>query len=168
VIDPHEAAFIAQANVVDAELLRQADALGPSSAAPAPAGPSAGRPADGLSAGQPAGPAPIDYAGDAKLLVEFVYDGVTPVFPALAPIYVPEVRLRLADSIGRLMQKYELSLAGIFARWEPEIRFAMVALPLAVPTYQVIAEQRAADRAARAQVSRPHETQPNPNAPAST
>src|SRR4051794_32775744 len=101
---------------VDAELLRQADALGPSSSAPPPPGVSA----DGRPAGGPAA-APVDHAGDAELLVTFVYDGVQPLYPALATVYTPDVRARLADSIGRLMQKYNFTLATIFARWEPEM-----------------------------------------------
>jgi hypothetical protein len=90
---------------------------------------------------------------------------VTPAWPTVAPIYGPDVRARLAHSIGRLMEKYQFSLADLFAKWEPEIRFAMVALPLVPPTVAAIRAQRAADRAAASQAARPQEHQATPNAP---
>lgn len=151
---------------VDAELLRQAEGLGPSSSSPPPAGaPTDGRPAE------LGGPAPVDYQGDARELVNFIYHGVTPAWPTLAPIYTPEVRERLAGSIGRVMAKYQLSLADIFKQWAPEISFAMVALPLVPPTVAAIREQRAADRAAAElakQAAAQKQANPNAAAPAST
>jgi hypothetical protein len=134
---------------VDQDLLKRAREFGAAATAGPGGASSSALPPPAGSPG-PAMPAGADYQGDAKILVQFVFDGVTPVYPTLTPIYTPEVRARLADSIGRLMQKYQFDLATLFARWEPEIRFVMVAMPLIVPTANAIREQRAADRAAAA------------------
>lgn len=150
---------MSDSTTVDPELLRQAESL-----AGEPA--QAAAPANAAPAGQP--DAPADYMGDARELVEFVYEGVRPAYPGIEPIYTPNVRARLADRLGRVMEKHKLSLAAIFAKWAPEIGLVMVTLPLVPPTVEVIREQRAKDRAAR-ELARSRAQQPaNPNAPAST
>jgi hypothetical protein len=89
-------------------------------------------------------PAPIDPTQDARDILDFAHASLTPLYPSLGKVYTEEVRQRIAVAGGRLLAKYGVTLADIFGRWSEEIGFAMVVLPLVVPTVQAIRHDRAA------------------------
>lgn len=127
-------------STVDQALLAKAKQLDGELPPPAAAEPGA------AGADRPAGM--TDYAAEAQGLIDFVFHGVSPVYPSIAPIYPPEVRARLAATAAPLMEKYNLTLGAIFEKWAKEIAFGMVALPLIAPTVQAIRADRAAARKA--------------------
>lgn len=109
----------------------------------------------------PPAPEPLDPVQEARDLLDFAYDSLTPIYPSLEKVYTPAVRDRIARSGGKLLAKYGVSLADIFGAWGEEIAFAMVVLPLVVPTVQAIR----ADREAAAAPAPAKPAQPPANAP---
>lgn len=107
-------------------------ALAAELAAPAPGAPGAAA-QPGAAPAQPAAP-PIDWAGDAKVIIDFAMASFTPFFPSLATVYTPEARAQLDPALGNVFKKYDFDLARLFAKWEPEIRLSMVVVPLLGPT----------------------------------
>lgn len=104
-------------------------------------------------------PAPVDHTQEARDLVEFAYTSLEPLYPSLAKVYTEEARQRIAVAGGRLLRKYNVDMAAIFGQWGDEIAFAMVALPLVVPTVQAIRADRAK---AEAIAKAPPPAHPNP------
>lgn len=97
---------------------------------------------------------------EALALVEILWGVIEPVYPSLSKIYTDEARARLARAAAPLMQKYNFSVR--LAKWQEEIDFAFVALPLALQTVRAIQ----ADNAARAlkKPAAPNEAPPAPAA----
>lgn len=87
---------------------------------------------------------PIDYTQEARELIDFAHASLTPLYPSLDRVYTPEVRQRIAVAGGRVLQKYGVSMADLFAQWAPEISFVIVVVPLVYPTVQAIRHDRAA------------------------
>lgn len=117
-----------------APLELEAAAIDQARAAPAPDAPE--------SAAMPA--AAADPEGDARDVIEFAHAALVPLYPSLERVYTPDVRARLAAATARLLVKYDVSILALAAAWEPELKFAMVALPLIVPTVQAVRADRAA------------------------
>lgn len=89
---------------------------------------------------------PIDYAADARDLVATLHQLVEPVYPSVAAVLPPEVRERVALRLARVLEKYGLTAAGLFGRFEPEIMLALTIIPL-VPA--VVAAVRADNNTAQ-------------------
>jgi hypothetical protein len=108
----------------------------------------AAQPTEPGAAAAPAGP--VDFTEEAEQLVTFACSALVPLYPSLGRVYTPDVQKALGGALGPLLAKYDLSLAGIFAKWAPELSFAMVAFPLMVPTIEAIKADRAARKADQA------------------
>ena len=102
----------------------------------------------------PAAPAPpMDWNQESAHLVKFLCATIVPLWPRLGAVYTPQVQDSIAAAAAPLMEKYDFSLADLFGRYGAEIGFAMVALPLVVPTVDAIKADRAEARAAKASTS---------------
>lgn len=108
----------------------------------------AAQPTEPGAAAAPAGP--VDFTQEAEQLVTFACSALVPLYPSLGRVYTPDVQKALGVALGPLLAKYDLSLAGIFVKWAPELSFAMVAFPLMVPTIEAIKADRAARKADQA------------------
>lgn len=96
-------------------------------------------------------PAPVDHVAEARDLIDFAHDALVPLYPSLATVYTEPVRDRIAKAGGKLLAKYGVTMADIFGAWGEEIGFALVVVPLVVPTVQAIrADRAAAEKAASA------------------
>jgi hypothetical protein len=114
--------------IVPADIRAEAHADNPD---PAPAGASS-------SSSAPSIEPPIDYAAEAKDLVEFAYAMVQPLYPSLDQVYTAEARSRISSAAAPLMAKYSFNLG----RLGPELAFAVTVLPLVAPTMQAIRHDR--------------------------
>lgn len=104
-------------------------------------------------------PAEVDHTAEARDLLDFAYESLVPLYPSLAKVYTDDARQRIAIAGGRLLRKYGVDMATLFGQWGDEIAFAMVTLPLVVPTVQAIREDRAK---AEAIAKAPPPAHPNP------
>lgn len=142
----------------------QIDALEAAAAPDTSAPTGATAPGPGSQPG-PAGPAPVpgpDYVGDAREIIGMWTDTVTPLYPRLAEIYPPSTVDKLSERLGRVMQKYELSLAELLKVWAPEIHLAIVLLPVATNTYRIIREDNALAAARKHRSPAAHAPAPAP------
>lgn len=89
-------------------------------------------------------PAPVDHTAEARELIDFAHAALVPLYPSLDKVYTDDVRQRIAVAGGRLLKKYNVDMAALFGEWGEEIGFALVALPLIVPTVQAIRADREA------------------------
>lgn len=80
----------------------------------------------------------VDYLLEAKNLIEFAVTLFTPLFPSLANVYTEANKAALASASAPMMEKYNLSMGGLFEKFGAEINFAMVSLPLGMQTYRAI------------------------------
>lgn len=110
----------------------------------------------------PAADAAIDPSKEARELIEFAAGLFFPLSPSLATVYTDEVRERLAEKGAPVLKKYGLNLSALFGRWDAEIGFAIVAVPLIAPTIEAIR----ADRQAAARPAPPGVPVPDPSAAA--
>lgn len=102
----------------------------------------------------------IDVAAEVAALLKAVAGILAPAFPSLATIYTDATCKQLGDAAAPVMDKYGLTVGGLFDRWGAEITLAATALPVALATWQGVK----ADIAARnAPVSK---TEPAPEASA--
>jgi hypothetical protein len=85
-------------------------------------------------------PVVIDTLGEARDLIRFVVGVFVPLYPKLEAVYTAERQDALAQASVPLMEKYGVTMGGMFERWGPEIRFALVAVPLAMETAKVVQE----------------------------
>lgn len=112
---------------------------------------------DETNAGAPEGvPAavPMGAEQEAKEVIEFGCSLFVPLYPSLAQVWTPEVRGNIATAAAPLMEKYGVTLGGIFDQWGAEIRFAMVAFPVASATVGAIKHDNAARKAAAEEAER--------------
>jgi hypothetical protein len=98
---------------------------------------------------QPA-PAPVDYLGECRDVIGFAYESLAPLYPKTGAVYTAEVRERIAAAAAPLAEKYGFTLGSFLGEWGPEFRFALVAIPLIVPTARALAEDRADRKAEEA------------------
>lgn len=89
----------------------------------------------------------VDVAAEVAALIETAAGLLTPAFPCLATIYTTATCRRLGEAAAPVMDKYGLSVGGLFDRWGAEITLAAVALPIAMATAQGIKADRAKRRA---------------------
>ncbi len=89
-------------------------------------------------------PAPVDHTQEARELIDFAHAALVPLYPSLEKVYTDDVRQRIAVAGGRLLKKYGVDMAALFGEWGEEIGFALVTLPLIVPTVQAIRADREA------------------------
>lgn len=78
----------------------------------------------------------LDVAAELAALLQTVTGLLTPAFPSLATIYTEATCRRLGEAAAPVMDKYGLSVGGLFDRWGAEITLAAVALPVALATVQ--------------------------------
>lgn len=81
---------------------------------------------------------PPDVAAEMSALLVAVAGLLTPLFPSLATIYTKETCDRLGTASAPVMDKYGLSVGGLFDRWGAEITLAATAFPVAIATAQGI------------------------------
>lgn len=89
----------------------------------------------------------VDVAAELAALLETVAGILTPAFPCLASIYNTATCRRLGDAAAPVMDKYGLSVGGLFERWGAEITLAAVAFPVVAATVQGVKADLAARRA---------------------
>lgn len=77
-----------------------------------------------------------DVPAEVTTLLQAVAGMLSPAFPCLATIYTPDTCRRLGDAAAPVMDKYGLSVGGLFDRWGAEITLAATALPVALATWQ--------------------------------
>ena len=127
--------------VMDAKLLDQAQAAAAEAEAkdrpPAPAAEAAAPAPDTEAAASAPAPA-LDYQAEALAVVDFCAKLGAEFFPTLAKVYTPETVAKLAAAAAPLLQKYGVTMGGLFATWGAEINFAMVALPVVIQTRDAI------------------------------
>lgn len=92
-------------------------------------------------------PPPADVPAEVAALVKMVAGMLTPAFPCLAEIYNEATCQQLGAAAAPVMDKYGLSVGGLFDRWGAEITLAAVALPVGLATMKGVK----ADIAARNQ-----------------
>lgn len=63
---------------------------------------------------------------------------LAPLYPSVAAIYTPETCKALGDAAAPVLEKYGVSVGGLFDRWGAEITLASVAVPVALQTMQAI------------------------------
>lgn len=80
----------------------------------------------------------MDYLMEARNLIEFAVTLFVPLFPSLANVYTDAAKVALANASAPMMEKYNMSMGGLFEKWGPEINFAMVSFPLGLQTYRAI------------------------------
>lgn len=83
-------------------------------------------------------PPVIDNTAEAAELIEFAYDGLTPLYPSLVNVYTLEVRAKLAARTGALMNKYGWTTGGLLEKWGAEVGFIVVVIPLIGKTSEAI------------------------------
>lgn len=102
-------------------------------------------------AGPGAQPAPeaqaVDMPAEVAALLKTAAAILTPAFPCLAEIYTEATCRQLGEAAAPVMDKYGLSVGGLFDRWGAEITLAATALPVAVATWHGVKADLAARRA---------------------
>jgi hypothetical protein len=86
----------------------------------------------------------LDVAAEVAALLLTAAGLLSPAFPSLGTIYTEPTCRRLGDAAAPVMEKYGLSVGGLFERWGLEITLAAVALPVALATVQGIRSDLAA------------------------
>ncbi len=86
--------------------------------------------------GQPPSSAnrPEDIIGMLRLAVEIL----SPMFPSLRQVYTDETMHSIAAVAVPLADKHGFSLSNVFGRFQEEIQFAFVVVPVALATYQAV------------------------------
>lgn len=82
--------------------------------------------------------AQADSAGEVAALLSVVAGMLSPLFPSLPGIYDQATCRKLGDAAAPVLEKYDVSVGGVFERWGAEITLAAVALPVAIATAQAI------------------------------
>lgn len=108
-------------------------------------------PAPGEGAGpEPAPAAPVgpDYRQEAGELLRFLLAIAVPYFRSLGDVWTREAQADFCEAAAPVMEKYSFSLASI--KTLPELRLALVALPLMVKSIECVKLELEARRAAAA------------------
>lgn len=95
------------------------------------------QPAPDMPAAVPEKPK-ADVAGEVAALLKMVAGMLAPAFPSLATIYTDATCNQLGQAAAPVMDKYGVSVGGLFDRWGAEFTLAATALPVALATYQGI------------------------------
>ncbi len=94
--------------------------------------------------GAAAAPAPDQAAAVAQAL-ELAVAVLAPMFPSLRQVYTPETIKSVAEVTAALARKHGWDLS--MTRWQEEIAFVAVVLPVGVQTYQAVLHDLEARRA---------------------
>lgn len=81
---------------------------------------------------------PVDNVQEANDLITFGVALFVPIVPAIEPIYTQERISKLSAALGPVLDKYGLTLGGIFARWGAEINLLIVGIPIGMETARAI------------------------------
>lgn len=122
----------------------------------------------GAAAAAPAAPPPpveVDYVGEARDVIAFAYESFVPLYPRLEKVYTEDKRERIANAAGKLMAKYGVTFESLLAGWGAELHFAMVVIPVIIPTVKAVKADMADQDAAAAAAERT-DPPPAPAAPA--
>lgn len=114
-LDAETAALIAQGAALDA------------GAAPPAIDPATGQP-----------PAPIDYAAEAAELVGLVCSSAEAIFEDSGLQFSEPTRAKLAGAWAPVLEKYDLTGAGLFGEYRAEIGAAIVTVPVILAARKVI------------------------------
>lgn len=125
--------------------LAAAAAADAAAALPGPDAPGVEGAAPGATPAAPAGP---DYRQEAVELLRFALAVAVPYFRSLGDVWTREAQADFADAAAPVMEKYHFTLGSLQSL--PELRFAVVALPLMVKTTECVRLEIEARRAAAA------------------
>lgn len=84
---------------------------------------------------------------EAGELIKFAVALFVPLYPSIEAIYAAPQQARLAEVAAPLMEKYGVTMGGIFERWGAEINFLIVAGPMAAETARAIRRDNAERKA---------------------
>lgn len=101
-------------------------------------------------------PPPPDVAAEVSALLLAVAGILTPAFPSLARIYDEPTCKRLGAATAPVLEKYGVSVGGLFDRFGAEISLIATAFPVAVATVQGVKSDLAARRQAAPPERVPH------------
>lgn len=104
---------------------------------------SAGPPVAGEAAQVPN----LDLAHELEGLIKVAVATLAPIFPSLRETYTPEVTTAAAGAIAAVCNKHGWMQGGMFGEWGEEIACAAIVGPLALTTYQGIAQDMARAKA---------------------
>lgn len=76
----------------------------------------------------------VDEAAEIAAVLMLCAELVKPALPYVADIYTPEAMGRIAAAAVPVMQKYGVTMSGLFGRFGPEIGLAIAIAPIAVQT----------------------------------
>lgn len=97
------------------------------------------------ASGQPIQPpAPIDYAADARGLVDITAETLGAFYPSTAAVLTADKRDRIAAAAAPVLEKYGFSLGAFLGRFGPEIGLAFALGQVAIPLAKAIRADRAA------------------------
>lgn len=91
--------------------------------------------------------AAADVPAEVAALLQTVSAMLTPAFPCLAEIYTVDTCRQLGEAAAPVLDKYGLSMDGLFERWGAEITLASVALPVGAATWAGVKADIAARKA---------------------
>ena len=77
-------------------------------------------------------PPPVDHVAEARALVDMTAALGSMLWPSLEKVWTDPTRAKLAEAAGPLLAKYSITAGSLFAEWEAEIRFALVAVPVLI------------------------------------
>ena len=81
---------------------------------------------------------PPSTADELRGLIHFSVNVLSPLWPTLREVYGTETVDALAEAGGPVLEKYGLSVSGLFGRWEAEIALAMVVIPVGISTVRAV------------------------------
>jgi hypothetical protein len=86
--------------------------------------------------------APVDYFTDAKGITEIFGTAMGVLYPSTEKIFNELTRDKFANALAPVLEKYGMSLGGVFGRWGVEINLAFVTAQFAIPIGRAISENR--------------------------
>ena len=107
--------------------------------------------------GQP--PAPVDYAGEAGMLIGFAVTTAATFWPSVREVWTDANQKAVAAAAAPVMEKYGFTLGDFMGAYKEEIGLLFVAGPLILKTIDAVEkDKRAALDAKRRPASSPTET----------
>ena len=100
--------------------------------------PAAGEPDAAPGTGPGAEPEPMNRSEDIQTALVMAVNVLAPMFPSLKKVYTDEVVKSVGDATVPLANKYNVNVLGWFAKYQEEIVFAGVMIPVAMSTYGAV------------------------------
>lgn len=91
---------------------------------------------------------PVDTLSEARDLILFAVALFTPLYPSIPAVYTMDRQEKLAKVSAPLMEKYGITMSGLFEKWGVELNFLIVAAPLALDTAKAMKADNEARKAA--------------------